>query len=177
MPTEGVDIYAEFDSKFPMLLFILRHGEAEAGSPGGNDADRRLTPKGAQTLRRALTRAATAGVKPEMVLASPYLRARESAEIAREIFGLAEPVLPSNALVPDSHPEAVWDEIRVHAGASQLLLVGHNPLLSYLLTVLLGAGEYSIDLKTAGLACVDVGSVGAQLRGRLVWLLTPEVCG
>jgi phosphohistidine phosphatase len=160
-----------------MLLFILRHGEAESAPPGGNDAGRRLTPAGKQALRRVLVRAAASGVKPETVLVSPYVRARETAEIAREELGLAGPALTSNALLPESHPESVWDEVRIHAQASQLLLVGHNPLFSDLLTVLLAAGGYSIDLKPAGLACVDVGTVGAQLRGRLVWLLTPEVCG
>jgi phosphohistidine phosphatase len=159
-----------------MLLFILRHGHAEPATPGGRDADRPLTAEGKQAVRQVLARAAMAGVEPDQLLVSPYLRARETAEIAREVFELAEPAIPSNALVPESHPESVWDEVRVHADASDLLLVGHNPLLSDLLTVLLGAGAHSIDLRTAGLACVDLGSVGAQVRGRLVWLLTPEVC-
>jgi phosphohistidine phosphatase len=159
-----------------MLLFILRHGQAELAAPGGKDAARPLTPQGKQAIRQVLARAATTGMKPDTTLVSPYLRARETAELAREVFGFAEPALPSNALLPDSDPESVWDEVRVHATASQLLLVGHNPLFSDLLTVLLGAGGYAIDLKTAGLACLDVGAVGAQLRGRLVWLLTPEVC-
>jgi phosphohistidine phosphatase len=160
-----------------MLLFILRHGEAESLAPGGNDADRRLTVEGKQALRRVLARAAASSVKPNAVLVSPYERARETAEIAREELGLAEPAFTSNALVPESDPELVWDEVRLHAQASQLLLVGHNPLFSDLLTVLLAAGGCAIDLKPAGLACVDVGTVGTQLRGRLVWLLTPEVCG
>ncbi len=158
-----------------MLLLILRHGEAEPAGPGGDSA-RRLTAKGKQAVRQVLERAVAAGVGPDAVLVSPYLRARETAEIAAEVFGLSGPAIPSNALVPDSHPESIWDEVRVHADASQLLLVGHNPVLSDLLTALFDAGGYSIDLKTSGLACVDVGPVGSQLRGRLVWLLTPEVC-
>lgn len=158
-----------------MLLLILRHGEAEPAGSGGDSA-RRLTANGRQAVRRVLARAASAGVKPEAILVSPYLRARETAEIAGEVFGLSAPAIPAHALVPDSHSESIWDEVRVHADASQLLLVGHNPVLSDLLTVLLGAGGYSIDLKTSGLACLDVGAVGSQLRGRLVWLLTPEVC-
>ena len=114
------------------------------------------------------------------MLASPYIRARETAEIAKQILGFSGQISLSNALVPDSHTETVWDEIRLqsqslNAAGSQLLLVGHNPLLSDLLMVLLGAGEHGMDLKTAALACVDLGSVGLQPKGRLLWLLTPGV--
>jgi phosphohistidine phosphatase len=160
-----------------MLLYILRHGKAEPGQPGEPDAGRRLTEQGKQLSRRVLARAAAVGVKPQTVLVSPYIRARETAEIAREMLGLSHVALPSNALLPDSHPETLWDEVRLHQQDPQLMLVGHNPLLSEFLTLLLAAGGYAIDLKTANLACVDVGSTGAQPRGRLVWLLTPEVSG
>ncbi len=160
-----------------MLLYILRHGEAEMGLRGEPDSGRRLTDKGKQLSRRVLARAAAAGVETETMLVSPYVRARETAEIAREVLGFAGAALPSDALLPDSEPEVLWDEVRVHRDDPQLLLIGHNPLLSEFLTVLLGAGDHAIDLKTGGLACVDVGSPGTRPRGRLVWLLTPEVSG
>jgi phosphohistidine phosphatase len=111
------------------------------------------------------------------VLVSPYIRARETAEIALGVLGLPHAALASNTLLPDSHPETLWDEIRLHQHDPQLMLVGHNPLLSEFLALLLSAGAYAIDLKTAGLACVDVGAAGTQPRGRLVWMLTPELCG
>jgi hypothetical protein len=50
-------------------------------------------------------------------------------------------------------------------------------LLSEFLTLLLAAGAHAIDLKPAGLACVDVSTAGAQPKGRLVWLLTAKVSG
>jgi phosphohistidine phosphatase len=158
-----------------MQLLILRHGKAEPGRAGAPDSNRRLTLDGKEGLRRVLARAAQTGVKPETVLVSPYVRARETAEIALEMLGVSQEPLFCDALVPDSHPEVVWDEVRVHSQASQLLLVGHNPLLSELLSVLIAAGR-PIELQTAALACVEVGSAGAQRRGRLLWLLTPEVC-
>jgi phosphohistidine phosphatase len=160
-----------------MLLYVLRHGKAELGHPGDPDAGRRLTDEGKQLSRRVLAQAAAAGVQPQTVLASPYVRARETAEIAREVLGLQNAALQSNALLPDSHPETLWDEVRLHGQAPQLMLVGHNPLLSEFLTLLLAAGGHAMDLKTAGLACLDLGSPGVPPRGRLVWLLTPEVSG
>jgi phosphohistidine phosphatase len=159
-----------------MLLYILRHGKAEPGHPGEPDSTRRLTQEGKQQSQRVLARAAAAGIKPQAVLASPYIRARETAEIAREILGISGAVLPCKALLPDSRLEALWDEVRLHE-QDALMLVGHNPLLGEFLTLLLAAGNHAIDLKTAGLACVDVGSPSAHPRGRLLWLLTPEVSG
>jgi phosphohistidine phosphatase len=160
-----------------MLLYILRHGKAELGHPGEPDSGRRLTDEGKQLLRRVLAQAAAAGVQAQTVLVSPYVRARETAEIAGEVLGLSNAALQSNALLPDSHPETLWDEVRRHQQDPRVMLVGHNPLLSEFLTLLLAAGGHAIDLKTAGLACIDLGSPGAQPRGRLVWLLTPEVSG
>jgi phosphohistidine phosphatase len=160
-----------------MLLYILRHGKAEPGHPGEPDSSRLLTEEGKQLSRRVLARAAAAGVKPQTVLVSPYARARETAEIALDVLGLPHAALASNTLLPDSHPETLWDEIRLYQQDKQLMLVGHNPLLSEFLTLLLAAGAHAIDLKTAGLACVDVGAAGTHPRGRLVWMLTPEVCG
>jgi phosphohistidine phosphatase SixA len=54
--------------------------------------------------------------------------------------------------------------------------VGHNPLLSHFLAALLSAAGNALDLSTASLACVDLGTIGPQPRGRLVWLLSPRVC-
>jgi phosphohistidine phosphatase len=158
-----------------MLLYLLRHGKAEAARPGDPDSNRRLTAEGKQLLRGVLARAAVAGVKPQTMIVSPYIRAQETAQIARETLGLSQTALSSNALLPDSHPESLWQDIRLHRQAEQLMLVGHNPLLSEFVTLLLAAGAHAIDLKPAGLACVDVGSAGAQPRGRLVWLLTADV--
>jgi phosphohistidine phosphatase len=159
-----------------MLLLILRHGKAEPGQAGVPDSSRRLTPDGKESLRRVLSRAAESGVKPETMLVSPYVRARETAEIAREVLGVSEQPLLCGTLTPDSNPESIWDEVRVHSQVSQLMLVGHNPLLSELLNLLIATG-HPRDLRTASLACVEVGSALAQPSGRLLWLLTPEVCG
>ena len=159
-----------------MLLLILRHGKAEPGRAGAPDSSRRLTAEGKELLRPVLSRAAESGVKPETVLVSPYVRARETAEIAREMLGVSEQPLACDALTPDSDPKSVWDEVRVHSQASQLMLVGHNPLLSSLLSALIADGR-PMDLQTASLACVDVGSIAVLPEGRLLWVLTPESCG
>ncbi len=163
-----------------MQVYLLRHGIAEIGRAGALDRDRALVPEGRKKLRAVLKAAKKAELGPELIVTSPYLRARQTAEIAREILGgeLAE----STALVPASRPEAVWDEIRVHEAVApnQMLLVGHEPLFGQLLGYLLGVPELIVDFKKGALARVDFeGPIAAPRppRGVLRWFATSKIVG
>jgi phosphohistidine phosphatase len=158
-----------------MEIYILRHGIAENGAPGHPDSERRLTPAGKEKLRTILACARQAGVKPGVVLSSPYVRAMETADIARQELKLSGAIHESRALTPMEHPEKVWTEIRVFKDAAQLLVVGHEPLLSGLIAHLIGGG--TIDFKKGALARVDVDSLGPHPHGTLVWLLTAKLAG
>lgn len=158
-----------------MELYILRHGIAEDGKPGGRDADRALTSEGKRKLREVLRLAASAGVSPRCILTSPYLRAVQTAEIAAEVLGHRNDLLRTDALTPDSDPHGVWEEIRIHKGAESLLIAGHEPLLSRLVAHLLGAPALFVDMKKGALVRVDVDQFGPEPRGVLKWMLVPKL--
>jgi phosphohistidine phosphatase len=158
-----------------MQLYILRHGIAEDGKPGGDDSDRALTPDGKKKLRDVLRLAMKAGVAPELMISSPYVRAIETAEIAKEVLGYKEQLLRTDALIPSSDPESVWEEVRAHRNAAQLMLVGHEPLLSRVGGFLLAAPSMFIDLKKAGILRIDLESFGQQPRGILKWMIVPRL--
>ena len=160
-----------------MEVYILRHAIAEDAAEGQSDAGRRLTPAGEKKLRRVLARAREGGVKPGVILTSPYVRAVQTAEIAKAELGAEAELLQTESLVPFANPFDLWDEIRRYANARQVLLAGHNPLLSSLVCFLIGAAGHAIDLKKSALARVDVYSPAPQPRGTLVWLLTPGSAG
>lgn len=160
-----------------MEIYILRHATAEDAPDGQADADRRLTPAGEAKLRRVLARAREGGVKPDVILTSPYVRAVQTAEIAKAELGFEDEPIQSETLVPFSNPFDIWDEVRAYANAKQILLAGHNPVLSSLVCFLIGAAGHAIDLKKSALARVDVQSHSPQPRGTLVWLLTPRSAG
>ena len=84
-------------------------------------------------------------------------------------------MVTTETLVPTSAPEDVWQEIREHKDSGEILLVGHEPLLSCLIGFLLGFPALALDLKKGGLARVDVDQFGALPRGVLKWLLPPKV--
>ena len=158
-----------------MQLYILRHGIAENGKPGGSDADRALTAEGKKKLRETLRVVQRAGVAPEWIISSPYIRAMETAAIAMEVLGYKQALLQTNALIPSEDPKPVWDEIRVHKSVASLMLVGHEPLLSALAAFLLGAPSVYVDMKKGAIIRIVIDSFGAQPRGVLKWMLVPKL--
>ena len=103
-----------------MRLFIVRHAEAASGEP---DELRPLTPAGREAARVLGDRLAADGVAPDAVLASPLLRARETAaELARALGVEAE---PDERLAPGASPEDVREAV---AGRGDtVVVVGHQP--------------------------------------------------
>ena len=157
-----------------MRIYILRHGIAEDAPAGGSDANRALTQEGKQKLRAVLERARRAGVRPAVILTSPLKRALETAEIAASILEVSGDLVRTNALALNSSPERVWKEIRAQK-AEEILLAGHEPLLSTLVAFLLGCDALMVRMKKGALVCVDADAEGTQPRGVLNWMLISKL--
>ncbi|MEO8025523.1 MAG: histidine phosphatase family protein [Bryobacteraceae bacterium] len=157
-----------------MRVYLLRHGIAEDGRPGKPDAERALTREGQEKLYRTLV-FAKADLAPSLILTSPYRRARETAAIASEVLGYKGDVVLTSCLVPNSSPDAVWDEIRTHREEEGVLVVGHEPLFSSTAAYLLGAPEMLVDFKKGALIRMDLGSFGPLPSGILKWMLTAKL--
>ena len=160
-----------------MTIYVFRHGVAEDSGPDGSDASRRLTAKGVAKLRGVLERAREAGVSPQYILTSPYTRALETAKLAKEILGFEEDLIETGVLLPYRGAVEVWEEIRLYRDAGELMVVGHNPLLSDFVRMLTGAGGYGVGMKKGAIARVEVPSFSGPPRGILTWLLTARRAG
>jgi len=160
-----------------MQVYLLRHGIAEEGGPTISDADRSLTPEGRRKLRHVLTHLADSGIKVDLIISSPLKRAHQTAEIARSCMKCKNDVLLTRALVPGANPEAVWQEIRAHSDHESLMLVGHNPLFSYLGGYLMAAQNLQVDFKKGAVMCLDFETLGPKPRGTLRWYLTARLAG
>jgi phosphohistidine phosphatase len=156
-------------------IHILRHAIADPARPGEQDADRAVTPEGRKKLREVLRVAKAAGLAPGLILTSPYRRAIETAEMAASQLNFTDPPLATNALLPGSNAEDVWEEIRVHKDAQEILLVGHEPLLGQLAGYLLGTPSLLIDFKKGALVRIDMDQFSAKPRGVLRWFFTPKL--
>lgn len=160
-----------------MRVYILRHGIAEVAMGGMRDADRALIEEGRKKLRTVLRVAKRAGVKPDVILTSPYLRAVQTAEVAAEVLGYEGKLLEVDALRPGGSPQDVWEEIRARNDSESVLVSGHEPLLSSLVAFLLGTSSMWIDLKKGSLVRIDMESTGPAPRGVLCWYYTPKIAG
>lgn len=157
-----------------MTLFVLRHAIAEDAAWGQPDPSRQLTDLGRLKARRVLAHARSIGVRPVSLLTSPYARAAQTATIAHEELRLQGAPLETSLLEPFVTVFDLWNGLREHASAGDLLIVGHNPQLSSLICWLIGARGDAVWLKKSGLAALNLGSAGPQPRAELAWLLVPR---
>ena len=159
-----------------MRIYVLRHGIAEDAPPGGADADRALTQEGKRKLRAVLEIARRARVHADVILTSPLKRALETAEIAKSALGAKSDLVRTNTLVPSGSPERVWKEIQSRK-TEEVLLAGHEPLLSMVVAFLLGCPALQVRMKKAALVAVEVEPGEAQPHGVLLWMLTAKLTG
>ncbi|MGD0500747.1 MAG: phosphohistidine phosphatase SixA [Bryobacteraceae bacterium] len=156
-----------------MEIYLLRHAIAENAGPGQADSQRALTGEGREKLGRVLKRARAAGVKPGLILSSPYRRALETAAIAAQALEYRGEVERASALEPGASPHDAWEEIRARKSEGALLLSSHEPLMSALAAFLLASPALAIDMKKAALVRVDCDRFGPRPQGLLKWMITP----
>ena len=161
-----------------MNVYLLRHGLAvERGEPGvTRDSDRPLTGKGRRKLKQIAQAMETLDLSFELVLSSPYVRARQTAELVAEALGAGKHLRLTEALTPGGSRSELIKELRATKPAPEnVLLVGHEPYLSELASWLLaGDPRMALTFKKGGLCKLTVKSFGAGRCACLEWLLTPK---
>jgi phosphohistidine phosphatase len=156
-----------------MDFYLLRHGEAEPRTTAAQEASRRLTPAGRRDVRRVVAFARRSKFAPDAILTSPYLRARETAEIAADLLGVTE-IVETRNLLPSAAPEALWKDLAVWSGAKQILLAGHEPHMSRFAAFLLNAAV-PLAFKKGALVRITGNAPPATPEGILRWLIPPAL--
>jgi phosphohistidine phosphatase len=158
-----------------MNLCLLRHAIAAEASMNVADHDRSLTKEGIAKLRRVVRGMRAMGLSFDCILSSPLLRARQTAEIVAKAVLAKGEVKVTNQLAPNGRHEALLRELaRLAPASGEVLLVGHEPQLSRLISLLVtGSTDCSFTMKKAGLCLVRMETVRPG-HGTLEWLLTPK---
>ena len=156
-----------------MMLYIMRHGLAEEPTPKGDDAGRKLTSKGADKIHKAAAGMRATGLAFNAILTSPITRAVETAEIvANEIAGPKPRAVPdfSTGASPTSALEAL---IKLRLPES-VLVVGHEPTLSRLASLMLTGSSESlgIKLKQGGVIALEFPDRVERGAAQLRWMMT-----
>ena len=164
-----------------MKLYILRHGEAaEPGDPKfANDADRPLTPKGVQRTKLLAYTLRQMEISLDAIFSSPLVRARETAEIVERSLRLHGRLEFTDHLAPSGDPEKLLAQLNgLRPAPESLLLVGHEPYLSSLISLLsTGGPNLSLTLKKGGLCRLEAEQVRCGRCASLEWLLPPRLLG
>jgi phosphohistidine phosphatase len=135
------------------MIWLLRHGDAEAGD-GKPDADRDLTEKGERQSRDAGRALKTLGLQLDVCLTSPKVRAKRTAELACAELGA--PVEEDDRLAGGD-----FDPLELAAGRGEVMLVGHEPDFSQAVALATGS---RVKMKKGGIAAIDDHLLHALLR-------------
>ena len=156
-----------------MELYFLRHARAVAREEWhGPDGRRPLTKRGIALMQREAVALAELDLGLDLIVTSPLERARHTAEIAAEELGLKRKLLKSSALSPGFSVRKLARVLASRPKASRVMLVGHEPDFSRVVSELVGGGR--IVFQKGCLARVDVAGAAVEAgRGKLVWLLQP----
>ncbi|MDX1679923.1 MAG: histidine phosphatase family protein [Akkermansiaceae bacterium] len=150
-----------------MKLIIMRHGTAEDFHADG-DRSRELTSKGYEQSRRQARRLAGLGLLPSLVLSSPLMRCRQTAETFCAEAGISGPMIQS-WLACGMSPETALEELGAYSEFETLAVVGHEPDLSSLVAWITGSEGGSVRMKKATIAVVALSP--PSRRGTLELLL------
>lgn len=162
-----------------MDVLVVRHGVAldrvEAASQGVTDAERPLTADGQRRLKGVARGLSKRVPEVDVLLSSPLLRARQTAEILRERYrGLG--CIESEALLPDAEPQALAQVLNEHGSARVVAVVGHEPHLSgWVGWSLMGEQRSIVELRKGGACLLRFEGGLSAGGGRLHWLMTPAL--
>jgi phosphohistidine phosphatase len=161
-----------------MELYFLRHGLAgQFGDPKyKDDSQRPLTAQGRKKMRRAAAGMQALGLKFDAILSSPYLRARQTAEIVAQGYKIKNKAIhyTENLLAPASIEELLREIHARFPRSKNVLSVGHEPHLTEMISSLLKSKKpLDIDFKKGGLCCLSVIYPLGNESAVLNWLLTP----
>ena len=135
------------------MIWLLRHAEAEDGSP---DETRRLTAKGEEQSRIAGQALKELGVRLDVCLSSPRVRAEQTARLACEPLGV-------EVTIDERLSGGPFDAKELAAGLADVMLVGHDPDFSTAVHDLTGA---QVRMKKGGIAAIEKGELKLLLRPR-----------
>jgi phosphohistidine phosphatase len=156
-------------------LYLIRHGvAAERGPEYPDDSKRPLTSRGMADLRREAKGLTALDVTFDVIITSPLVRTRQTADIIAETIQGKPTVTPSDALVPAGTPAGVIQELAKHHRKAKIALVGHEPNIGELAARLIGARS-PIPFKKGAVCRIDFEVLPPKGIGALRWLLPPRV--
>jgi phosphohistidine phosphatase len=159
----------------PYELYLIRHGVAEQrGDAWPDDAKRPLSERGISRLKKSARGFARLGITLDVVVTSPLVRTRQTAEIIAAAFDPKPHIVNADSLAPGGAHAAVLTDLEKQARKTRIALVGHEPGIGELAARLIGT-RHPLVFKKGAVCRIDVDAVPPHGTGTLQWFLTPRV--
>jgi phosphohistidine phosphatase len=158
----------------PYELYLIRHGIAEERGPEWpDDAKRPLTEKGLSRLKKGARGLRALGVVFDVMLTSPLVRTRQTADTIAAAFDDPRPVIVSvDSLAPGGSYQDLLDDLAKHGRRSSIALVGHD--LGEFAARLAGS-RHALEFKKGAVCRIDVQALPPAGSGTLKWFMTPKM--
>jgi phosphohistidine phosphatase len=160
-----------------MNLYLMRHAIAADASPNMSDSQRPLTEKGRKKLAVIARNLEKIGLTFDLILTSPYLRTRQTAEMVAEVFKIKpDSIIVNPNITPDGSAENLIEEINAGKPVENLLIVSHEPFISELIGILVaGDPNIGIGMKKAGICKLSIQTLHYGRCATLEWLMPPSL--
>jgi len=156
-----------------MNIHLLRHGIAAPLGQENNfrDEQRALTADGIEKMRQAAQGLKRLQIEFDLIVSSPLVRARQTAEIVAEALKFRQPLDEWDELVPGGAVDAVLRRLHDFRECNSMLLVGHQPSIGCVASYLVfGDARVSLPFKKGALFCVQTNDP-PPFAGELLWTL------
>jgi phosphohistidine phosphatase len=159
----------------PYELYLVRHAIAEErGDEWSDDAKRPLTSSGMSRMKKAVRGLKRLDVSIEVILSSPLVRARQTAEILSAGLDPNPTIVNLESLAPGGTHTALIADLQKHARKCRIALVGHEPSIGELAARLIGS-RHAIAFKKGAICRIDLDEIPPSGPGDLRWFLTPRI--
>lgn len=158
-----------------MNIYILRHAIAvPRGTAGYDDDDRPLTKEGIIKMKKNAVGMAKIIDDIGLIISSPLIRAVETARIAANELKYNKEIIITEYLIPGNKLQDLYNFLDQYKNVKSIMLVGHEPHLSYLASNLIGRDESVIEFKKGGLCLIQKKDISSVKPGILIWSVTPK---
>ncbi len=163
-----------------MILYIVRHAWAEDQDDPqwSDDRLRPLTKKGGKRFAELVRTLANRRFTPQLVLTSPLLRSRQTADLIAKFVPNRPTVVDRQELAPNGDVGALVAWVAQEAShLNEIAWVGHAPDVGHVAAALIGDGRCAIDFAKGAIAAIEFEGPPAMGKGVLLWLVTAKLLG
>jgi phosphohistidine phosphatase len=158
----------------PYEIYLVRHGvAAERGDAWPDDTKRPLTADGLSKMEKAARGLARLDVGFDLILSSPLVRARQTADVLSAELDGHPPIVNTDSLAPGSDYADLIATLEKHARKPRIALVGHEPGIGELAARFIGS-RHAIEFKKGAVCRIDLDEIPPSGLGDLRWMMPPR---